>query len=97
MAFKGVDLLTGCIAESFPQIMPMNEDEKRDLLDASIRMYDGTDFELKIVDSPTMFNSFGMQMLCRTMYGANFSVLDGCPLAPARYGYFVFDPGGGTI
>ena len=41
--------------------------------------------------------SFGMQMLCRTMYGAIFSVLDGCPLAPARYGYFVFDPGGGTM
>ena len=39
----------------------------------------------------------GMQVLCGTVCRMSFFVLEGCPRAPARFDYFVFDPGGGTI
>ena len=39
----------------------------------------------------------GMQVLCGTMCSMSFFVLDGCPRAPARFDYFVFDPVGETI
>ena len=75
MAFKGVDLQTQvvrCIARSFLQIMPMDENERRDLLDASIQVYDGEGADLKISGAPHTESTYSVRICSLSIFTSVF-------------------------